>query len=244
MAARVANRLSSNFVRIPMLAVKLILSVIANVAIFAALLFVPAGTLAWWRAWVFLGVNFIACSLTMFLIFRDKEDLLNERWKSPLQKNQPLGDKIATIFLVSSFFGYTIFIPLDVFRFHVMVAPGALISAIGLALFVAGWTIMSLSFKENAFAAPIVKHQAERQQRVIDSGVYSVVRHPMYAGAVPLMIGMPLWLGSYVAALLATIPIATLIVRIAIEEKFLRRELTGYGDYTKRVPYRLVPFVW
>jgi protein-S-isoprenylcysteine O-methyltransferase Ste14 len=73
---------------------------------------------------------------------------------------------------------------------------------------------MSLALKENAFAAPIVKHQEERNQTVVDRGVYSVVRHPMYAGAVPLLIGIPLWLESYAAALLAIVPILLLAVRI------------------------------
>jgi protein-S-isoprenylcysteine O-methyltransferase Ste14 len=73
---------------------------------------------------------------------------------------------------------------------------------------------MSLALKENAFAAPVVKHQEERNQTVVDRGVYSVVRHPMYAGAVPLLIGIPLWLESYAAALLAIVPILLLAVRI------------------------------
>ena len=84
---------------------------------------------------------------------------------------------------------------------------------------------MTLALRENAFAAPVVKHQKERQQRVIDSGVYSVVRHPIYAGAVLLLVGMPLWLKSYAAAVLASVPIGVLALRILLEEQFLRREL-------------------
>ena len=103
---------------------------------------------------------------------------------------------------------------------------------------------MTLALLENAFAAPVVKHQEERQHRVIESGVYGVVRHPMYAGTVPLLVGMPLWLESYAAAILASIPAATLAVRIVVEERFLRRELAGYDAYTQRVRYRLIPFVW
>ncbi|MGH8533669.1 MAG: methyltransferase family protein, partial [Gammaproteobacteria bacterium] len=98
--------------------------------------------------------------------------------------------------------------------------------------------------RENAFAAPVVKHQEERQQTVIDSGVYGVVRHPMYAGAVPLLVGMPLWLELYAAVMLASFPIGTLAVRILVEEQFLRRELAGYDAYTEKVRSRLIPFVW
>jgi protein-S-isoprenylcysteine O-methyltransferase Ste14 len=134
--------------------------------------------------------------------------------------------------------------PLDVFRFHLMAKPGTLASSLGLVLFVVGWWIMTLTLRENAFAVPVVKHQAERQHTVIDSGVYGVVRHPMYAGAVPLLVGMPLWLESYAAALLASVPIGTLAVRILVEEQFLRRELAGYDAYTERVRSRLIPCVW
>ncbi len=103
---------------------------------------------------------------------------------------------------------------------------------------------MTLALRENAFASPAVKHQEERHHRVIDSGIYSVVRHPMYAGALPLLIGMPLWLESYAAAMLAIIPIGTLVLRILFEERFLRLELAGYEAYTERVRYRLIPFLW
>ena len=103
---------------------------------------------------------------------------------------------------------------------------------------------MALALHENAFAAPVVKYQEERHQRVIDSGVYSKVRHPMYAGGIPFIIGICLWLGSYAAALLAIVPIGVLALRIVMEESFLRHELDGYEEYTARIRYRLIPFVW
>jgi protein-S-isoprenylcysteine O-methyltransferase Ste14 len=90
----------------------------------------------------------------------------------------------------------------------------------------------------------VVKHQAERHQTVIDTGVYSIVRHPMYAGAVLLMIGMPLWLESYAATLFAIVPIILLAVRVVFEEQFLRQELSGYDAYTERIRYKLLPYVW
>jgi protein-S-isoprenylcysteine O-methyltransferase Ste14 len=79
---------------------------------------------------------------------------------------------------------------------------------------------------------------------VIESGIYGVVRHPMYAGAVPLLVGMPLWLESYAVVMLASVPIGTLVVRILVEEQFLKRALAGYNAYTERVRYRLISFVW
>ncbi len=223
---------------------KLIVSIILNMAIFGGLLLLPAGTLEWWRAWVFIGVVFIATVATMVSIFPGNEDLLDERFKPPIQKGQPLADKIVTVLLIAAFVSVIVFIPLDVFRFHLMGKPGTFVSSLGLVLFVAGWWIISLALKENAFAAPVVKHQAERHQTVIDTGVYGMVRHPMYAGAVPLLVGLPLWLESYAAALLASVPIGVLVLRILVEEQFLRRELKGYDAYTERVQYRLIPFLW
>ena len=223
---------------------KVIAGLVLNMAIFGGLLFLPAGTWEWQRAWVFLSVLFVAYLATMVIVFPGREDLFDERFRPLVQKGQPPADKILVLLLVAMFVGVTAFIPLDVFRFHLMARPGTVISSLGLILFVAGWWIISLSFRENAFAAPVVKHQVERHHTVIDTGVYGRVRHPMYAGSILLMVGMPLWLESYAAALSASVPIATLALRILIEEEFLRRELKGYDAYMKRVRYRLVPFIW
>jgi protein-S-isoprenylcysteine O-methyltransferase Ste14 len=223
---------------------KLIVGVLLNVAIFGGSLFLPAGTLDWWRAWVFLGVVFVAAVASTVGLFRVNEGVIEERFKPPIQKGQPLADKIVVLLLIAGFVGVMVFIPLDVFRFHLIAKPGTLVSSAGLVLFAAGWWIMTLALKENAFGAPVVKHQEARHQTVIDSGVYGVVRHPMYAGTIPLLVGMPLWLESYAAALLASVPIGTLVLRILVEERFLRRELKGYDAYTERVRYRLIPFLW
>jgi protein-S-isoprenylcysteine O-methyltransferase Ste14 len=222
----------------------LISGVLLNVGIFGGLLSVPAGTLDWWRAWVFLGVVFGGAVASTVSVFRVNKDLLAERFKPPVQQGQPLADKIVVVLLIAGFVSVIVCIPLDVCRWHLMATPGILVSSLGLVLFVVGWWIMTLALRENAFAAPVVKHQADRQHTVIESGVYGVVRHPMYAGAVLLLVGMPLWLESYAAALLASIPIGTLVVRILVEELFLRRALAGYNAYTERVRYRLIPFVW
>lgn len=226
-----------------MRSLKVIGGIVYTVAFFAGALFVPAGTMHWWRAWVLLGVV-LACVIATMFVLSTNEDLLNERYRSPLQKGQPLGDKILTLLLIPSFAGLLVFIPLDVFRFHLIEGPGPLLSTLGLVLFGGGWTVITLALRENTFAAPVVKYQEERHQAVIDSGVYRIVRHPMYAGAVPLMFGMALWLESYAAALFALIPIAVLAARILVEERLLRSELPGYDAYVARVRYRLIPFVW
>jgi protein-S-isoprenylcysteine O-methyltransferase Ste14 len=177
-------------------------------------------------------------------ILPDNADLFSQRAKGMIQKGQPLWDRVPVILLVVSYVGQIVFIPLDVFRFPSGAKTSGLVSLFGLALYVAGWWIMTLAMKVNPFAVPVVRLQEERQQRVIDTGVYAVVRHPMYTGFVPMVVGPALWLQSYVAALLAIVPIAVLATRSVFEERFLKRELRGYEAYTKKVRYRLIPFVW
>lgn len=224
-----------------MLRVKQIAGIIINTAIFAALLMLPAGTLYWPRAWIFLAVVAAACTLSVFAL---PEDLLNERYKAPVQHGQPLADRIVLIAFVASFAAAVILIPIDVFHLHLMRPPPGLLSLFGLALFAAGWWLIAAALRANAFAAPVVKLQEERGQRVIDTGPYAVVRHPMYSSVVPLLLGMALWFGSYAAAIAAIVPAALIAVRVVFEEKFLRRELPGYEQYATRTRFRLIPFVW
>ena len=226
-----------------MFVLKLIFSVVAQIALFGLLLFVPAGRWAWPRAWIFMGCM-VAGTIATLIYLRKDEALINERLKGPIQKGQPLADRIVLGMFLVTFAGLMIFIPLDVFRFHLMNEPGTLVSMAGLVLFAAGWWLIARAMHENAFAAPVVKYQKERAHRVIDSGVYATVRHPMYSGFIPFLMGTCVWLGSYAAALLSIVPIAVIATRIVIEEHFLRRELEGYAAYVERTPYRLIPFVW
>ena len=222
----------------------IVVGIIFNVAVVGILLFLPAGTLNWWRAWVLLAVFFIGTVISVVSLSRSNKGLLEERLKPPVQKGQPLADKILLLLLLASFFGLMVFVPLDVFHFHLMGRPGNLVSSLGLVLFVVGWSVAFRALKENAFAVPVVKHQVERRHMVIDIGLYGIVRHPMYAGGILVIIGMPLWLESYAATVLASVPIATVFLRIVFEEDFLRRELEGYDEYTAKVRYRLIPFLW
>lgn len=223
---------------------KLISSILYVVIFFGLLLFLPAWTLNWWRAWVFLGVTVIATVITMVILYPTRQDLITERWKPPIQRGQPLADKIIISLFFLTYLGYIVLIPLNVFWFHLLPRPGIIVSTLGMLLYIVGWVIITLAMRENAFASVVVRHQEERRQRVIDTGIYGTVRHPMYAGAVPYIIGMPLWLESYAAALAGLIVIGLLIVRILLEERFLSRELPGYTEYMQKVRYRLIPRVW
>jgi hypothetical protein len=116
----------------------LILGVLFNVAPFGGLLVLPSGTLEWWRAWVFLGVVFVGTVASTLSVFRVHKDLLEERFKPPVQQGQPVADQIVVVLLIAAFVGVIVCIPLDVFRWHLMAKPGALVSSAGLVLFVAG----------------------------------------------------------------------------------------------------------
>jgi len=227
-----------------MLIPKLILGALFNLVVLSGLLFLPAWTVDWWRAWVFIGVFMFGMAVTALLLLRINKGLLEERMKPLVQKGQPFADKIVVVVLLVGFVGLIAFIPIDVFWLQLLPKPNVLVSSAGMVLFVLGWCIMTVALLENAFATSVVRYQEERQHKVIDSGLYGMVRHPMYAGAVPLLVGMPLWLESYAGAIFASVPFATLVWRILIEERFLRKELMGYDAYTARVRYRLIPFLW
>jgi protein-S-isoprenylcysteine O-methyltransferase Ste14 len=223
---------------------RLILGTFWNSLVYGLALFGPAGTLHWWRAWVLVGMVAVGTVLTMLLVFRTRPDLLEERMRGMVQKGQPVIDRVIVLPFIVLYGLSMAFIGMDVFHLHLLPSPSVVVSSLGLMLVVAGWWIIALVFRENSFAAPVVKHQAEREHKVVDTGVYSVVRHPMYAGIFVFNVGMALWLESYAAAISTLVPMSLLAVRSVFEERFLRRQLPGYESYTERVRYRMIPFVW
>ncbi|MGB7435835.1 MAG: isoprenylcysteine carboxylmethyltransferase family protein [Candidatus Acidiferrum sp.] len=219
---------------------KLIAAAAARTSVLGALLFLSAGTLSWWRGWVFLAVMFAATATMMLGV---NQDLVAERLKGPFQKGSR-SDKILAVALIPAIAGQFVFIGLDVSRLHLLGKPNVIVSSLGLAMCIAGFWIMHVGMRENAFAMAVVRHQEERGQVVVDTGPYHVVRHPMYSGGVLLFVGMPLWLQSSAGALLAIVLIGLFMLRIFMEESLLRRELPGYTAYAERVRYRLIPFLW
>lgn len=213
-------------------------------ALFALVLFWPAGTFAWWRAWILIVIVAVAAVLSLRGLARHDPALLAERFRPPIQASQPVADRVVLLLFLAAYLGAVLVVPFDVFHWRLVPPPPAWLSSAGLALFVVGWWIVDRALRANTFAAPVVKSQPERGQRVIDTGPYAIVRHPMYAGALLLLIGLPLWLESVAGVLAALAPIVLLMVRIAVEERVLRAALPEYADYARRVPARLVPRVW
>lgn len=221
--------------------VKQLVAIFVSVAVWAAVLFVPARTLHWPRAWAYIAVMLAGQILATAILPRD---LTAERMKGPLQKGQPLVDKFLLIVFLLSYVAVTVFIPLDMFHFHFLPAPPVIVWCAGIVLFAIGCWIITAVMLQNRYASAVVRHQSDRNQRVIDTGLYRFVRHPMYAGLIPLIIGTALWLGSYAAAIASVVPIVLVAIRSIFEERFLRRELSGYEEYARRTRYRMIPFVW
>ncbi|WP_192243763.1 methyltransferase family protein [Mesorhizobium silamurunense] len=207
-----------------------------------ALLFVSAGTLHWPGAWVYL-VLMVGLSLTLGVaLARRDPGLMNERLSPPIQKNQTAADKILLSILLIAIFAWQILMGLD-FRYAWSAVP-AWVQAVGAIVLLLGIWICYLTMMENSFAAPVVKIQDERGQKVITTAPYSYVRHPMYAGAILFFAGTALLLGSWWGLLSVVAFIVLLAIRTFIEEKTLRAGLRGYDDYAANVRYRLIPMVW
>jgi protein-S-isoprenylcysteine O-methyltransferase Ste14 len=219
--------------------------IIADAVVVAIVLFVAAGTVAWQRAWVLVAVLLVVRTASAIAVFRVNPALLRERATVLIHRHQPRTDRLILLaFMGTAFVGVPAVAALDAFRWHLLPSPPLMLASVGLGLFALGWTIIALALRANPFAVTVVRLQNERQHIVVDSGIYGVVRHPMYAGNPLVNVGLSLWLGSYVAVLFAAIPLGLLVVRIGLEERFLRRELTGYREYSARVPYRLLPGLW
>jgi protein-S-isoprenylcysteine O-methyltransferase Ste14 len=212
--------------------------------VFPIILFFSSGDWRWTEGWIF---SIIFCSLSfttvVYLYFNDPA-LLNERFGSPVQKGQKSWDKI---FLSVFFLGFVVWyaiMPLDARRFGWSPEFPLWIKIIGTLLFILAFIILFSALKENTFAAPVVKMQKERGQKVISTGLYGIVRHPMYSGGALLFIGAPLLLGSVYGLAMGLLLIILMAGRSLGEEKMLRQELDGYNEYMNRVKWRLLPFVF
>lgn len=222
---------------------RIIRQAIVGFGIMAVLLFVPAGTVAWSAGWVFLA-EFAITSLAMtFWLLRHNPALLAERMAPLIQRDQKRWDKILITVLLSLWSAWLVIMGVDAVRYAWSdMAPW--LQVVGAAGIVISMYIIFLTMRANTFAAPVVKLQAERGHTVVSEGPYAIVRHPMYGGALLLIVGTPLLLGSWWG--LATTPLIAIVlgVRAVMEERTLARELDGYADYAARVRYRMIPLIW
>jgi protein-S-isoprenylcysteine O-methyltransferase Ste14 len=227
-----------------MLLIKGLLGALFQIALFAVLLFLPAGTWNWPRAILFLIVYGLLLLVSTVVLARLAPASLEARLTAPIDKSQPMADRVVASFLFLSFIAWFVLIPIDVFHLQLLPPPHFTVSVFGAALFLAGFGIIITALFQNAFAVPIVRDQSERGQVLIDTGLYARVRHPMYFGFLLFLIGIALWLESYASLLALPFLFVFVIARIFVEEKTLQETLPGYVEYMAKVRYRLISFVW
>jgi len=220
--------------------IRVVIQLLLFPILMGALLFLPAGTLDYWEAWVFVAV-FFACTIaiTIWLMLNDPR-LLERRMRAGPAAEKETSQKIIVTIALLSFAGLSILSGLD-HRFGWSDVPTSAV-ILGNILIALSYIVFYFVLRENTYAASTV--QVEKNQRVISTGLYALVRHPMYTGALISMIGIPLALGSWWGLLMFIPSAAGIIWRLLDEEKFLSRNLAGYTEYKNKVRYRLIPFVW
>ncbi|MBR2816287.1 MAG: isoprenylcysteine carboxylmethyltransferase family protein [Reyranella sp.] len=220
---------------------KLLLQNLAVVVGMGALLFAAAGTFHWPSAWTYLIVSALLGPACGLWLARTDPGLLAERLKMT-SADQPAADKLFMLVFMLAILAWVVLMGFDR-RLQASTVPIVLQMA-GLAMFFASTAFIMWVFRENSFAAPVVKVQAERHQQVIWTGPYAYVRHPMYAGVMLYFIGTPLLLGSWWGVAMVPVFFVLFVVRSRIEERTLVAGLPGYAAYMSRVRYRLFPGLW
>jgi protein-S-isoprenylcysteine O-methyltransferase Ste14 len=204
------------------------------------LLFLPAGTLNYWQAWVFIVVFMTSANaIGVYLSLKDPE-LLERRKKIGPAAEQNMAQKIIISVAILGDLGLLVFCAFD-HRFGWSPVP-AYISLAGDALVALGFLIDLIVFRENSFGGSTV--ETFEGQKVISTGPYALVRHPMYTGVFVMIIGVPLALDSFWGLAILALATPVLALRILDEERLLKKDLPGYSEYVQKVPYRLVPYLW
>src|SRR6516164_3655706 len=208
--------------------------------VMASLLFLPARTLAYWQAWVFLAVYFFASiAISLYLITRDPALLARRMSGGPFAEKEPAQRVIMSI--TSLAFVGLLVLPAIGHRLRWSeLSPGAALA--GDVLVLLGWLGIFFVFRENSFSSATIELASD--QRVISTGPYAWMRHPMYAAALVMLLGIPIALGSSWGVLIVVAMLPVLIWRLLDEERFLVRNLPGYAEYQRRVRYRLLPLIW
>ena len=210
---------------------------LAGLILVGLVLFLPAGTVEYFNGWLFLGLLFVPMLLLGIVLFLKAPALLEKRLQSKEKENTQKGVVAASALM---FLGVFILAGFD-YRFSWTKVPMWLVSAAAVIL-LASYAMYAEVMRENAYLSRTVEVQGH--QKVIDTGLYGIIRHPMYTATIFLFLAIPLVLGSWISfAIMLLYPVA-IVARIGNEEKVLEEGLQGYREYKKKVKYKLVPFVW
>lgn len=219
---------------------KALLSLVVLSVAMGLLLFVPARTTKYWQAWMYLGIFTSASLLTTLYLMKKDPALLKRRMSGGPTAERESAQKVIMFFASIGFISLLVVPALD-HRFGWSIVPFLVVIA-GDTLVAVGFYFIFLVYRENTFTSATI--EVVKDQKVISTGPYALVRHPMYASAFLLLVGTPLALGSYWGLLALLFMMSFLIWRLFNEEEFLAENLPGYKEYQKQVRHRLVPYVW
>ena len=208
-----------------------------GVLIISALLFIPAGSLEYWNAWVFIGLLFIPMFIAGIVMMIKKPELLRKRLNSKEKEKEQ-----KQVILLSGLMFLVGFIVAGLnYRYKWLELPNIVV-IIASILFIIACILYAEVLRENTYLSRTI--EVQENQKVVDTGLYGIVRHPMYATTILLFLTMPLILGSFISFLIFLIYPVIISKRIKNEEKVLERNLKGYAEYKKKVKYKIIPFVW
>jgi protein-S-isoprenylcysteine O-methyltransferase Ste14 len=223
---------------------KKVIPAILFILVFPALILVLSGDMTWPQGWIFSIWFILLCFSTILYLYRKDPALLEERYQKPGSGNQERWDRYVVYGLLIGFILWIVIMPLDAKRFGWSPVFSLWLNGLGGAGLAGSFFLFFRSYTDNTFLSPLVRIQEDRKQRVVSTGVYGFVRHPMYLGGILMFIGAPLLLGSLWGVLAGLVLTMLLMARIIGEEGMLVRDLEGYEEYTQHVRYRLIPFLW
>ena len=210
---------------------------IVGFIIIALLLFIPAGTLNYWNAWIFICILFVPMFIVGIILMIKSPDLLRKRLNSKEKESeQGILLMVCGVMFISGF----VVSGLN-YRFEWIILP-KMIVFIATSIFLFGYLLYAEVLRENMYLSRII--EIEENQKVIDTGLYSIIRHPMYLSTILLFLSIPLVLGSLFSFLIFLIYPVIIARRIRNEEQVLEEGLKGYSEYKKKVKYRVIPFIW
>lgn len=210
------------------------------IVLMGAFLFLPAWTVQYWQAWVYLFTFSVSTLLITVYLYRYDPKLLGKRVNAGAaaekQKEQKFVQAVANLFfcLLYAVAGFD-------HRFHWSAIPGWISGAANIFV-VSGFFIVFLVFKENSYTSAII--EVDKEQKVVSTGMYALVRHPMYLGAILMLLFSCVALGSYWSIWCVAALTVSIVVRLLNEEKFLLNNLRGYEEYCRKVKYHLIPYIW
>ena len=214
-----------------------IVKLLSGVIILGILLFIPAGTLKWRSGWILMSILFVPMFFAGIIMYFKAPDLLESRLRAKETQNEQkhvIGFSVIMFLLVFIIAGLN-------YRFGWIILPDVVVY-VGTAIFLLSYALFGEVLRENRYLSRVI--EVQKDQKVVDSGLYGIVRHPMYFATLFLFLSMPLVLNSLPSFIVMLSYIPIIVKRIRNEEEVLEKELTGYKEYKQKVRYRLVPFIY